>query len=88
VPQYLVSERPLVLFIGLVFQATGPKFKSRKGKSFNGGSFNGNEEEGKKEKALTAGETQSRIVRIFTGLSGEAPPERLFLFSGWSSKTG
>jgi hypothetical protein len=60
----------------------------------NGGSFNGNEEEGKKEKALTARETQSRIVRIFTGLSGEAPPERLFQFSGQtglrskSNKTG
>jgi hypothetical protein len=31
VPQYLVSERPLVLFIGLVFQATGPGVQSRKG---------------------------------------------------------
>jgi len=64
------------------------------GKIVHGGSFNGNEEEGKKEKALTARETQSRIVRIFTGLSGEAPPERLFQFSGQrglrgkSNKTG
>src|ERR1700691_3020997 len=57
----------------------GPEVQISQGKSFNGGSFNGNEEEGKKEKALTASETQSRIVRIFTGLSGEAPPERLFL---------
>jgi hypothetical protein len=31
VPQYLVSERPLVLFIGLVFQATGPGVQSGKG---------------------------------------------------------
>src|SRR5271154_417388 len=31
VPQYLVSERPPVLFIGLVFQATGPGVQSRKG---------------------------------------------------------
>jgi hypothetical protein len=41
--------------------------------------LHGNEKEGKKEETLTARETKSRVVTIFTGLSGEAPLERLFL---------
>jgi hypothetical protein len=80
VPQYLGLEGLAVLRIGLVFQATGPAVQISQGKSFNGGILHGNKKEGKKEETLTARETKSRI-RIFTGLSGEAPPERLYLFS-------
>jgi len=49
------------------------------GKIVHGGTFNGNEEEGKKEETLSISETNtSHTPRFFTGLSREAPLERLF----------
>jgi hypothetical protein len=65
-----------------VFEKWGPGnlYLARENRSRR--NLHGNEEESKKEKeTLTVSETISRNSRIFTGLSGEAPLERLHF--GW-----
>ena len=83
VPQYLGSKQLSLQSVGLL-QATGPGVENIshfQGKIVQRRKLHGNQEKSKKEETLTAqrgGTSQNR--EILTGLSGEAPLERLFLF--------
>jgi hypothetical protein len=82
VPQYLELDARFLQSVGLALQVKGPKSTTLQGKIVHGGTFNGNKEESKEEKeTLRVSAAMRRANCEFTGLSGEAPPERLFLLS-------